>query len=61
LLVAPDDPAALAGAIESLLADAALAARLGARARQRFEAGFTEATMFDRTIDVYREACAVQR
>lgn len=61
LLVPPDDPAALAGAIDTLLGDAALAARLGARARQRFEADFTEDAMFDRTIDVYREACKSQR
>lgn len=57
-LVAPDDPAALAAAIAPLLADPALRAAFGARARQRFEAGFTEDAMFDRTIAVYREACA---
>lgn len=57
-LVAPDDPAALAAAIAPLLADPARRAAFGARARQRFEAGFTEDAMFDRTIAVYREACA---
>ena len=57
-LVAPDDPAALAAAIAPLLADPARRAAFGARARQRFEAGFTEDAMFDKTIAVYREACA---
>lgn len=57
-LVAPDDPAALAEAIAPLLGDPARRRAFGARARQRFEAGFTEDAMFDRTIAVYREACA---
>jgi len=57
-LVAPDDPAALAAAIAPLLANPTRRAAFGARARQRFEAGFTEDAMFDRTIAVYREACA---
>ena len=57
-LVAPDDPAALAAAIAPLLANPARRAAFGARARQRFEAGFTEDAMFDRTTAVYREACA---
>ena len=56
-LVPPDDPAALAAALAPLLSDPALRARCGARARQRFEAGFTENAMFDKTIAVYREAC----
>ncbi len=60
-LVAPDDPPALAAAIAPLLADAALRARCGARARQRFEAGFLEDAMFDKTVAVYREACGGQR
>lgn len=57
-LVAPDDPTALAAAIAPLLADPARRAAFGTRARQRFEAGFTENAMFDRTIAVYHEACA---
>lgn len=57
-LVAPDDPAALADAIAPLLRDPARRSAFGARARQRFEAGFTEDAMFDKTIAVYREACA---
>lgn len=60
-LVAPDDPPALAAAIAPLLADAALRARCGARARQRFEAGFLEDAMFDKTVAVYHEACGGQR
>lgn len=60
-LVAPDDPPALAAAIAPLLADAALRARCGARARQRFEAGFLEDAMFDKTVAVYREACGGRR
>ena len=60
-LVVPDDPPALAGALAPLLADAALRARCGARARQRFEAGFLEDAMFDKTVAVYREACGGHR
>ena len=60
-LVAPDDPPALAAAIAPLLADAALRARCGARARQRFEAGFLEDAMFDKTVAVYHEACGGRR
>jgi glycosyltransferase involved in cell wall biosynthesis len=41
LLVEPDDPAALATAIRSLLADPALARRMGIAARRRYEAHFT--------------------
>ena len=60
-LVAPDDPPALAAALAPLLADGALRARCGARARQRFEAGFLEDAMFDKTVAVYREACGGRR
>ena len=60
-LVAPDDPPALAAALAPLLADGALRARCGARARQRFEAGFLEDAMFDKTVAVYQEACGGQR
>jgi glycosyltransferase involved in cell wall biosynthesis len=41
LLVAPDDPGALAGAIALLLDDRALRARLGAAGRQRVISRFT--------------------
>lgn len=60
-LVAPDDPPALAAALAPLLTDSALRARCGARARQRFEAGFLEDAMFDKTVAVYREACGGRR
>ncbi|WP_339947427.1 glycosyltransferase family 4 protein [uncultured Albimonas sp.] len=43
LLVPPEDPAALAEACARLLAEPALAARLGAAARARIEAGFAPA------------------
>ena len=52
---------ALAAALAPLLADAALRARCGARARQRFEEGFLEDAMFDKTVAVYQEACGGQR
>ncbi|RYI99504.1 MAG: glycosyltransferase family 1 protein, partial [Acetobacteraceae bacterium] len=41
LLVEPGDPAALAAALEALLADPARAARLGAAGRARAQAEFT--------------------
>jgi len=45
LLVADNSPAALAGGIGGLLSDAALAARLVAGGRQRYESQFTAAKM----------------
>lgn len=45
LLVEPEDPAALASAIERLLDDPILAARLGAAARKRAVAEFSRDTM----------------
>lgn len=55
LLVPPDDPAALAAALGPLLADPARRQAYGARARARYETGFTEDAMFERTLAVYRE------
>lgn len=56
-LVPPDDPNALAQALIPLLNDPTLRHKLGAAARQHFEASFTEHAMFDKTEAVYREVC----
>ena len=53
LLVPPDDAAALAAAISSLLGDPDRAARFGDAARERFEAGFTERAMKDAIWNLY--------
>ena len=55
LLVAPGDPIALGDALALLLDDPALAARLGARARQRVRGEFTLARMMRGILDVYGE------
>jgi glycosyltransferase involved in cell wall biosynthesis len=54
LLVDTPDPAAFADAILHLLDDAALAARLGAAARQTVEERFSVAAMAAQTIELYR-------
>lgn len=56
LLVAPDDPAALAQALASLLADPARAQALGQAGRARALREFSVARMAERTIAVYEEA-----
>lgn len=53
LLVPPGDPAPLAEAISRLLDDRALAAMLGAAARQRAQQRFGRATMVRRVEDFY--------
>lgn len=55
-LVPPDDPAGLATALAPLLEDPALRRDCGARARARFEDGFTLEAMLDKTLVVYRQA-----
>lgn len=55
-LVPPNDPAALAAALETLLADPARRADLAARGLAR-AADFTWAGMADRIVDAYRTAC----
>ena len=55
LLVPPDDPAALADALERVLADPALAARLAEGGRKALPAYAPEAVI-PRFVDVYREA-----
>jgi glycosyltransferase involved in cell wall biosynthesis len=56
LLVAPRDPAALRGAIGALLADDALARRLGAAARQTARERFSWRVATERTIAAYQDA-----
>jgi glycosyltransferase involved in cell wall biosynthesis len=53
LLVPPDDPAALAGAIARLLRDRQLARRLGASARERAASRYGRAAMVRRFEDFY--------
>jgi glycosyltransferase involved in cell wall biosynthesis len=56
LLVAPADPAAWAAALDRLLADPALAERLGRSARTRAREEFTMERTLDGTLAVYRAA-----
>jgi glycosyltransferase involved in cell wall biosynthesis len=53
LIVPPRDPAALAGAIKTLIEDAALRARLGAAARVRAETYFADSVVCAQTLAVY--------
>jgi glycosyltransferase involved in cell wall biosynthesis len=53
-LVPPRDPEALAAAVEGLLADPDLAARLGRAARERVLAGFSTEARLDRIEALYR-------
>jgi glycosyltransferase involved in cell wall biosynthesis len=53
ILVAPQDPASLARAIESLITDPALRMRLGQAARRRYEDHFSLQRMLDATEEVY--------
>jgi glycosyltransferase involved in cell wall biosynthesis len=55
LLVAPGDAGALAGALKRLLADPALRATMGARARERAHSEFTRQEMAKRVERVYAE------
>ena len=54
LIVPPGDADALAGALQSLLGDPALRARLGDGGRRRVGHEFTAATMAERTVALYR-------
>ncbi len=60
LLVAPDDPVALAAALADVLADRARARRLGAAARERAHA-FSAAAMARGTEAVYERALAARQ
>ncbi len=55
LLVAPEDPGAWASAIDQVLTDPALAARLGAAAVRRAREDFPFERTIDRTIALYAE------
>jgi rhamnosyl/mannosyltransferase len=54
-VVPPDNPAALAEAINALLADPALRQRMGQAARERIETELSEAHMVRRVEAIYRE------
>jgi rhamnosyl/mannosyltransferase len=58
LVVPPRDPVALAGALDALLADPALAARMGESGRQRACTEFSLEKMWSGTLQVYREVLA---
>lgn len=55
LLVPIDDPAALAGAIETLAGDGTMRQRLGQAARQMVEARFSDNIIGRATVDLYRQ------
>lgn len=55
VLVPPDDPGAVARALTSLVEDSERRRRIGAAARQRFEARFTIGTHVRKTVAVYDE------
>jgi glycosyltransferase involved in cell wall biosynthesis len=54
LLVPPNDPAALAGALARILGDRAMAERMGAEAREFALAELTEDRFLDRFEQIYR-------
>lgn len=59
-LVPPASAGALAGALEQLLADAGLRARMGENARVVFERKFTLERMIEKTLRVYQEVVALK-
>ena len=61
LLVPPDDPAALAEAVNALLDDPARATALGEAGRVRARAEFSVARMAERTAAAYEEALSPRR
>ena len=56
LLVPPGDPEALAAALRRLVADPALAARMGRRSREIVESRFSLAAVMNQLRDAYRGA-----
>jgi glycosyltransferase involved in cell wall biosynthesis len=61
LLVAPEDPQALRGAIEGLLDDPARRAELGAGAAREAAQRFGEARMVDAMLEVFRDVAGRPR
>jgi glycosyltransferase involved in cell wall biosynthesis len=57
LLVPPEDPSALAAALDSLARDRSRLAELGRRGRERVEAHFSAEEVGRRTVALYRELC----
>jgi glycosyltransferase involved in cell wall biosynthesis len=55
MLVPPEDPVALAGAIKLLLADKPLRQRLGEAGRKRIEEAFSWDDAAKKTVEVYKE------
>ena len=55
LLVPPDDPTALARAVERLVTDVQLSQRLGAAARRRVETEFSQQRLIDAHLSLYAE------
>lgn len=60
LVVRPDDPRALAEALQTLAEDETLRKNLGERARERALACFTIERMVEDTLGVYREAIGTE-
>jgi len=58
LLVPPGDPGALARSVESLIADPALRAALGAAARRRAAELFSAEAIVSRYVRLYRRVCS---
>ena len=60
LTVAPGDASALAAALDRLIGDDGLRARLGAAGRSRVEERFSMSAMVDATLAMYREVLAAR-
>ncbi len=60
-VVEPENPAALAGALNKLLGDSAMAGSMGTAARRRYEQLFTARAMADAYADLYRQVLDADR
>jgi rhamnosyl/mannosyltransferase len=56
LVVPPNDPAALAGALRQLAADPARRRQMGAASLRRATGEFSETAMIEQTLALYQEA-----